>query len=100
KSGFEVLSIKGSNVAYLGLTLTPLQASWDLGKQVFEEARNADALYFPGAPQPCVDIIDSLEQELGTLVVSSLQASLWKALQISGYGHSTLGYGRLLREVA
>ncbi len=99
KSGFEVLSIRGSGVAYLDLTRTPLQKSWDLGKQVFEEAKSADALYFPGAPQPCVDIIDALEKELGTFVISSLQASLWKGLQFIGYGVPIAGYGKLLRNV-
>jgi maleate isomerase len=99
KSGFEVLSIEGSGVGYLDLTLTPLQTSWDLGKRVFERAKTADALYFPGAPQPCVDIIDALEKDLGTFVISSLQASLWKALQIIGYRVPIDGYGKLLREV-
>jgi len=99
KSGFEVLSIRGSGVAYVNLTRTPLQKSWELGKRVFEEAKNADALYFPGAPQPCVDIIDALEKELGTFVISSLQASLWKALQVIGYNVPIAGYGRLLRNV-
>jgi maleate cis-trans isomerase len=82
KSGFEILSIRSSGVDYVDLSLTPLQASWELGKRLFEEARRADALYFPGAPQLCVDIIEPLEKELGTFVISSLQASLWKAMQI------------------
>lgn len=99
KSGFEVLSIRGSGVHYLDLTMTPLQTSWDLGRRVFEEAKNADALYFPGAPQPCVDIIEGLEKELGTFVTSSLQASLWKSLQIIGYRTPIKGYGRLLRDL-
>jgi maleate isomerase len=99
KSGFEVLSIRGSGVDYVDLSLTPLQASWELGKRVFEEARRADALYFPGAPQPCVDIIEPLEKELGTFVISSLQASLWKALQIIRYQVPVEGYGRLLRDL-
>lgn len=99
KSGFEVLSMRGLGVHYLDLTLTPLQKSWDLGMEVFREAKNADALYFPGAPQPCVDNIEPLEQELGTFVISSLQASLWKALQIIGYRTPIQGYGRLLREL-
>ena len=99
KSGFEVLAIGGSGVAYLDLTVTPLQKSWDLGQRVFAQAKNADALYFPGAPQPCVDIIDALEKELGTFVISSLQASLWKALQIIGYRVPIDGYGKLLRDL-
>jgi len=99
KSGFEILSIRGSGVDYVDLSLTPLQTSWELGKRVFEEAGRADALYFPGAPQPCVDIIETLEKELGTFVISSLQASLWKALQILKYQVPVEGYGRLLRDL-
>jgi len=99
KSGFEVLAISGSGVAYLDLTVTPLQKSRDLGQRVFAQAKNADALYFPGAPQPCVDIIDALEKELGTFVISSLQASLWKALRIIGYRVPIDGYGKLLRDL-
>jgi maleate isomerase len=99
KSGFEILSIQGSGAEYVSLSLTPLQSSWELGKRVFEEARRADALYFPGAPQPCADIIEPLERELGTVVVSSLQASLWKALQVIGYQVPVEGYGRLLRDL-
>jgi maleate isomerase len=99
KSGFEILSIRGSGVDYVDLSLTPLQTSWELGKRVFEEARRADALYFPGAPQPCVDIIEPLEKELGTFVISSLQASLWKALQILKHQVPVEGYGRLLRDL-
>src|SRR5262249_18951938 len=80
-------------------TVAPLQKSWDLGVQVFHEAKNADALYFPGAPQPCVDNIEGLERELGTFVISSLQASMWKALSIIGYKTPVPGYGKLLRDL-
>ena len=40
-----------------------------------------------------------LERELGTFVISSLQASLWKALQILKYRVPVEGYGRLLRDL-
>jgi len=99
KAGLEVLSIVGSGVNYLHLTTTPLQVSWDVGKRAFEEAKNADALYFAGAPTPCVDILEPLERELNTLAVSSLQCSLWNALNITGYKKSIDGYGRLLRDI-
>lgn len=99
KSGFEILSIRGLGVRYTQLTMAPLQKNWDLGVQVFHEAKNADALYFPGAPQPCVDNIEGLERELGTFVISSLQASMWKALSIIGYKTPVPGYGKLLRDL-
>ena len=43
--------------------------------------------------------IEPLEKELGTFVISSLQASLWKALQILKYQVPVEGYGRLLRDL-
>lgn len=72
KSGFEILSIRGLGVHYTQLTV---------------------------APQPCVDNIEGLERELGTFVISSLQASMWKALSIIGYKTPVPGYGKLLRDL-
>lgn len=99
KSGFEVLRLEGLNVRYLELTRAPLQQSYELGRRCFEAAKNADALYFPGAPQPVVDNIERLEKELGTLVVSSMQATLWKGMRALGVNDAVEGYGKLLRDV-
>jgi maleate isomerase len=99
KSGFEVLSIDGLKVSYRSLTLMPLRQTYELGKRCFEVAKHADAIYFAGAPQPCVSNIEPLEKELETFVISSLQASLWKALKLLGIETPINGYGRLLREL-
>jgi hypothetical protein len=57
----------------------------------------------PGEQTHCtfraLHIIETLEKKLGTFVISSLQASLWKALQILKYQVLVEGYGRLLRDL-
>ncbi len=60
----------------------------------------ASASEWPNKPvKPCVDILEPLERELRTFVISSLQASLWNGLELCGYRHGTEGYGRLLRDL-
>lgn len=51
-----------------------------------------------GVTFPVVDLIEPLESELRTTVVSSMQATLWKGLRMAGVTDVTIGgYGRLLR---
>lgn len=99
QSGFTVAALGNLGVDYRRLTSTPLRAGYELGKRVFGEAGQPDVLYFPGAPFPIVDAISLLEEELGTTVVTSLQATLWKGLRLAGAtGQPVEGYGRLLSE--
>jgi maleate isomerase len=42
-------------------------------------------------------VLDPLEQDLGKPVVSSVQASLWRALRLAGVRQPIDGFGRLLR---
>lgn len=99
QSGFEVLAYRALPVPWKQLTRTPLRESYELGRQTFAEAREAQAIYFPCAPQPVVDNLEPLERELGTLAVASLQATLWKGLKLTGVTGSIAGYGRLLRDL-
>lgn len=97
-SGFEVASLQHLTGDYRDLTMTPLRAGYELGRAAFKEAGDADGLYFPGAPFPIVDVIDVLEHELNTTVVSSMQCTLWKGMQMCGVKDLPVaGYGRLLR---
>ena len=98
QSGFEVLAMDSLPVDYRDLTMTPLRAGYDLARRTFEAAGTAQAIYFPGAPFPVADLIDPLERELNTTVVSSMQATLWKGLRMAGATDVEIrGYGRLLR---
>ncbi len=100
QSGFTIPCIRSLGVRYQDLMRTPLQAGYELGKRCFAESVAADGIYFPGAPFPIVDAIESLERELSTTVVTSLQASLWKGLALAGAAVPIHGFGRLLREVS
>lgn len=98
RSGFEVAGIDHLGVDYRSLTHQPLRAGYDLAVQTFEAAGGADGIYFPGAPFPVVDLIEHLENELSTSVVSSGQATIWKGMQMAGATDLTVeGYGKLLR---
>jgi maleate isomerase len=98
RSGLEVLAMDSLAVDYRDLTMVPLRAGYELARRTFEAAGPADAIYFPGAPFPVADLIEPLERELETTVVSSMQATLWKGLRMAGATDVVIGgYGRLLR---
>ena len=98
QSGFEVAALNNLGIDYRSLTHHPLSGGLELAKRTFAEAGGADGIYFPGAPFPVVDLIQHLEDELDTTVVSSGQATLWKGMQMAGAGDLTVaGYGKLLR---
>lgn len=97
-SGFEVAALRALGRDYRSLTRTRLQLAYDLGRGAFEEANGADVVYFPGAPFPVVDVIELLERDLNTTVLSSMQCTLWKGMQMCGVRDVKIeGYGRLLR---
>lgn len=98
RSGLQVLAMDSLPVDYRDLTMTPLRAGYELARRTFEAAGTAEAIYFPGAPFPVADLIEPLELELRTTVISSMQATLWKGLRMAGAtGVPIEGYGRLLR---
>lgn len=99
-SGFAVRALDSLATEYRKLRSRPLQAGYDLALKTFQAAGDAQGIYFPGAPFPVADIIDRLERELDTTVISSMQCTLWKGLRMSQAteGVTITGYGRLLRE--
>jgi maleate cis-trans isomerase len=59
---------------------------------------DADAVLLSGTGLPTVGVLETLEQDLGKPVVSSVQALLWQALRVAGVRQVIPGFGRLLRE--
>ena len=55
----------------------------------------ADGIWITGALMPSVAIIDSLEQDLGVPVVTSMQAMMWAGLGLARVKAEVAGYGRL-----
>jgi len=61
------------------------------------DAPNADAILLSGTGLPTVGVLELLERDLGKPVISSNQASFWRALRLAGVRESIPGFGRLLR---
>lgn len=57
-----------------------------------------DGIYIPCAALGIVDYIDPLERDCGRPVVTSAQAQVWKAFELSGIHPNTRGYGRLFEQ--
>ena len=56
----------------------------------------ADAVLLSGTGLPTVGVLELLERDLGKPVISSNQASLWRALRLAGVREPVPGFGRLL----
>jgi maleate isomerase len=97
-SGFDVRSDGHLPGEYRQLSLAPLQATYELARAVHGRSNGVDGIYFAGAPMPVVDIIERIERELATNVVTSMQATLRKGLDLCGASDVRVdGYGHLLR---
>jgi maleate isomerase len=72
---------------------TPERA-YQLGRTVDKPA--AQAVFFSGTGMPTIEILETLEQDLGKPVISATSAMMWHALRLAGVRHSISGYGRLL----
>jgi len=101
QSGIEVVGFEVLDVDYRSITRVPLKAPYETAKRAFAAASRPDGIYFPAGPFPVADLIEPLERELGTTVLSSLQATLWKGMRMCGATDLEIdGYGRLLRSLA
>lgn len=58
----------------------------------------AEAVLLSGTGLPTVGVLEALERELGKPVLSSNQASLWRAIEEAGVEDPVPGFGRLLWE--
>ena len=73
----------------------PSEQVWELGKRA--AAHEVDALFIACTALRTVEVLDSLEQDLGIPVVSAIQATMWHALRIAGIEARLEGLGRLYR---
>ena len=60
------------------------------------DVSDADAVLLSGTGLPTVGVLELLERDLGKPVISSNQASLWRALRLAGVREPVAGFGRLL----
>jgi maleate isomerase len=98
KSGFEVVSMKGLQiVAPADVIYLEASQAYRLGREVASKD-SADGILISCGGFRTFEMIDSLEKDTGMPVVTSNQASLWKALRMVRIADHIAGLGRLFNE--
>ena len=90
-AGFTVLAIEGFGTqSHAAVTPDRVAA---LAKKV--DRPDAEAVFIGCSNLRTLEIIETLEQDLGKPVVTSNQASMWRMLRLVGARHAVAGGGRL-----
>ena len=97
--GFEVKAMKGIEVPFKDAGKLSPEAIYGFAKKVFLEHGPADGIYMLGAGWHNLPVIEMLEKDLKTTVVSSIPAQVWATKKILQLNEPVTGYGRLLAEM-
>jgi len=97
--GFEVKAMKGIAVPFKDAGKLAPEAIYNFAKKVFLEHGPADGIYMLGAGWHNLPVIEILEKDLKTTVLSSIPAQVWATKKILHLNEPVMGYGRLLAEM-
>lgn len=97
QDGFEVVAMDGLQITEPGdcISLEP-SVAYRQGRSVFAASKNeADGILISCGGYRTFEIIDALEHDTGVPVITSNQATLWKAFQMTNIKDRIPGLGRL-----
>jgi len=97
--GFQVKAMKGIEVPFKDAGKLSPEAIYNFAKKVFLEHGPVDGIYMLGAGWHNLPVIEMLEKDLKTTVVSSIPAQVWATKKILQLNEPVAGYGRLLAEM-
>lgn len=97
RNGFDVVSCQGLGLSGPAIREQSPETVYDLVKRV--DVPQADGIFVSCTDFRAMEVIGTLEQELGKPIVSSNQASLWALLKLLKYPAGVSSYGRLLAEM-
>lgn len=97
--GFKVAAMKGLDVPFSDAGRIPPEEIYSFAKKVFVESGGADGIYMLGAGWHNLPVIELLERDLQTKVVSSIPAQVWATQKRLRLREPVQGYGRLLAEM-
>ena len=97
--GFQVRAMKGIEVPFKDAGKISPEAIYGFAKKVFIEHGPVDGIYMLGAGWHNLPVIEMLEKDLKTTVVSSIPAQVWATKKILQLSEPVTGYGRLLAEM-
>ena len=96
-SGFDVRAVVGLGIVpNVEIGDQPPEVAYELGKRVFAQAPDAEALFISCGGLRTFEVLDALEEDLGVPVTSSSQATWWNSLRMSGVQTPIRGFGSLL----
>jgi maleate isomerase len=97
--GFQVRAMKGIDVPFKDAGKLSPEAIYGFAKKVFIEHGPVDGIYMLGAGWHNLPVIEMLEKDLKTTVVSSIPAQVWATKKTLQLNEPVAGYGRLLAEM-
>lgn len=96
-SGLEVCGVLGLGlVRNVDIGDRPPEVAYRLGRRIFAQTPDAEALFISCGGLRTFEVIEPLEEDLGVPVTTSSQATFWNALRMSGVRAQVHGFGRLL----
>jgi maleate isomerase len=98
-AGFDVADMLGYDVDFDKVQTLSSREVYRWIKHEFMKHRNVDAIYMLGPAWPTLDIIDTLEQDLGVPVVHHITAQSWEIQRRLQVKQPYQNVGRLLREL-
>ncbi len=97
--GFKVAAMKGLDVPFKDAGKIPPEEIYSFAKKVFIDHGPVDGIYMLGAGWHNLPVIELLEKDLKTTVVSSIPAQVWATQKQLHLREPVQGYGRLLAEM-
>jgi maleate isomerase len=95
--GFEVAALAGLGIdSDPEIARVPYARTRELVLDTVARAPDVDAVFISCTNLPTLALLDSLEQELGRPVISSVAVTIWHTLQLAGIKPSINGAGSLL----
>jgi len=97
--GFQIKAMKGIEVPFKDAGKLAPELIYNFAKKIYLEHRPVDGIYMLGAGWHNLPVIEMLEKDLKTTVVSSIPAQVWATKKILHLNEPVMGYGRLLAEM-
>lgn len=98
-AGFKVKAMAGIDVPFEKVQELPAEMIYAHIKREFLKAKGGDAIYMLGSGWRTLNIIDTLEQDLGVPVIHPVTARVWEIQKRLNVNEPRAGYGYMLAEL-
>jgi maleate isomerase len=98
-AGFKVKAMAGIDVPFEKVQELPAEMIYEHIKRQFLRVKGGDAIYMLGSGWRTLNIIETLEQDLGVPVIHPVTARVWEIQKRLNVHEPRAGYGALLEEL-